>query len=237
MNFFKADIKRIFTEQSFWLSIVLGALLLFGGLGYCLSAEDFTEDANGLYSRAQALALPFAAPLLAAMPYSVMIMTERETKFGALMILKQSGTHKQRKQSKQSRHYRIKRFFTVGLSGAAALFIPHAAMFAVCAVLGNMPDIRLLALPVTFGFGWAALSYGLTFVNRQRYVPLVMPQVLYLLAIYAFPYLKLDRFYPPLDISPALNGSIITTDRFVLPAVLALAGLFLTAFGKEADRQ
>ena len=214
MNFFKADIKRIFTEQSFWLSIVLGAVLLFGGLGYCLSAEDFKEDANGLYSRAQALALPFAAPLL--------------------MILKQSGTHKQRKQS---RHYRIKRFFTVGLSGAAALFIPHAAMFAVCAVLGNMPDIRLLALPVTFGFGWAALSYGLTFVNRQRYVPLVMPQVLYLLAIYAFPYLKLDRFYPPLDISPALNGSIITTDRFVLPAVLALAGLFLTAFGKEADRQ
>ena len=149
MNFFKADIKRIFTEQSFWLSIVLGAVLLFGGLGYCLSAEDFKEDANGLYSRAQALALPFAAPLLAAMPYSVMIMTERETKFGALMILKQSGTHKQRKQS---RHYRIKRFFTVGLSGAAALFIPHAAMFAVCAVLGNMPDIRLLALPVTFGF-------------------------------------------------------------------------------------
>ena len=155
MNFFKADIKRIFTEHSFWLSIVLGAVLLFGSLGYCLSAEDFTEDANGLYSRAQALALPFAAPLLAAMPYAIMIMTERETKFGALMILKQSGTHKQRKQS---RHYRIKRFFTVGLSGAAALFIPHAAMFAVCAVLGNMPDIRLLALPVTFGFGWAALS-------------------------------------------------------------------------------
>ncbi len=117
MNFFKADIKRIFTEQSFWLSIVLGAVLLFGGLGYCLSAEDFKEDANVLYSRAQALALPFAAPLLAAMPYSVMIMTERETKFGALMILKQSGTHKQRKQS---RHYRIKRFFTVGYSASCA---------------------------------------------------------------------------------------------------------------------
>jgi len=234
MNFFKTDIKRIFTEPSFWLSIALGLLLLFGGLGYCLSAGDTAGDFNGLYGRAQALALPFAAPLLAAMPYAVMIMTERETKFGALMILKQSGTHKQRKQS---RHYRIKRFFTVGLSGAAALFIPHAAMFAVCAVLGDNPNILLLSLPVSFGFGWAALSYGLTFVNRQRYVPLVMPQVLYLLAIYAFPYLKLDRFYPPLDISPALNGSTLTSDRFALPAVLAAAGLLLTAFGKEADRQ
>lgn len=231
MNFFKTDIKRIFTEPSFWLSLVLGALLLFGGLGYCLSAGDRAGDVSGLYGRAQALALPFAAPLLAAMPYAVMIMTERETKFGALMILKQSGTQK------QNRHYRIKRFFTVGISGAAALAIPHIGLFAVCAALGDTPDPLLLALPVTFGFGWAALSYGLTFVNRQRYVPLVMPQVLYLLAIYAFPYLKLDRFYPPLDISPALNGTALTSDRFVLPAVLAAAGLLLTALGKEADRQ
>lgn len=228
MKFFRTDLRRIFTEPSFWLSVFLGAVLLFGSLGYRLSAGDPTGAADGLYGRAQTLALPFAAPLLAAMPYSVMIMTERETKFGALMILKQSGLH---------RRYRLKRFFTVGLSGAAALFIPHAAMFAVCAALGDAPDIFLLALPLTFGFGWAALSYGLTFVNRRRYVPLVMPQVLYLLCIYAFPYLKLDRFYPPLDISPSLNGSMPTSDRFVLPAVLAAAGLLLTAFGKEADRQ
>lgn len=224
MKFFRTDLRRIFTEPSFWLSVFLGAVLLLGGLGYVY----VSGDGSNLYSRAQALALPFAAPLLAAMPYSVMIMTERETKFGALMILKQSGSRRQ---------YRLKRFFTVGLSGAAALFIPHAAMFAVCAALGDAPDILLLALPLTFGFGWAAFSYGLTFVNRQRYVPLVMPQVLYLLCIYAFPYLKLDRFYPPLDISPSLNGSMPTSDRFVLPAVLAAAGLLLTAFGKEADRQ
>lgn len=227
MKFFKTDIKRIFTEPSFWLSVFLGAVLLFGGLGYCLASGDVSD----LYSKAQALALPFAAPLLAAMPYSVMIMTERETKFGALMILKQSGAH---------RRYRIKRFFTAGLSGAAALFIPHAAMFAVCAALGGLPDADAaiqLVLPVTFGFGWSALSYGLTFVNRQRYVPLVMPQVLYLLCIYAFPYLKLERFYPPLDIAPSIYGGAMSPDRFVLPAVLASAGLLLTVFGKEADKQ
>lgn len=227
MKFFRTDIKRIFTEPSFWISVLMSAALLFGGLAYCLASGD----GSGLYSRAQALALPFAAPLLAAMPYSVMIMTERETKFGALMILKQSGTKRQ---------YRFKRFFSVGISGAAALLIPHLALFVVCLALGGAPDgseALQLVLPVTFGFGWAAFSYGLTFANRQRYVPLVMPQVLYLLCIYAFPYLKLERFYPPLDISPSVSGAVITADRFVLPAVLAASGLVLTAFGKEADEQ
>lgn len=227
MKFFRTDLRRIFTEPSFWLSIFLSTVLLFGGLGYVY----VSGDGSNLYSRAQALALPFAAPLLAAMPYSVMIMTERETKFGALMILKQSGLH---------RRYRLKRFFTVGLSGAAALFIPHAALFAVCLALGGIPDaseFAQLILPVTFGFGWAAFSYGLTFVNRQRYVPLVMPQVLYLLCIYAFPYLKLERFYPPLDIAPSVSGTVMSADRFVLPAILAVSGLILTAFGKESDEQ
>lgn len=227
MKFFRTDLRRIFTEPSFWLSVFLGAVLLFGGLVYCLSSGD----GSNLYSRAQALALPFAAPLLAAMPYSVMIMTERETKFGALMILKQSGT---------DRRYRIKRFFTVGFSGAAALFIPHMALFTVCLALDGTPDaseFAQLILPITFGFGWAAFSYGLTFVNRQRYVPLVMPQVLYLLCIYAFPYLKLEKFYPPLDIAPSVSGTVMSADRFVLPAILAAAGLVLTAFGKEADEQ
>lgn len=227
MKFFRTDLRRIFTEPSFWISVFLGAVLLFGGLGFVY----VSGDGSHLYSRAQALALPFAAPLLAAMPYSVMIMTERETKFGALMILKQSGT---------DRRYRFKRFFTVGLSGAAALSIPHMALFVVCLALGGAPDaseFAQLVLPITFGFGWAAFSYGLTFVNRQRYVPLVMPQVLYLLCIYAFPYLKLERFYPPLDIAPSVSGTVISADRFVLPAVLAASGLVLTAFGKEADEQ
>ncbi|MCM1024346.1 MAG: hypothetical protein NC395_09865 [Prevotella sp.] len=234
MKFFGTDIKRIFTEPSFWLSVLFGAALLFGGMAYRLASGDV----SGLYVRAQALALPFAAPLLAAMPYSVMIMTERETKFGALMAVKLGGSHG---------GYRFKRFLTAGLSGAAALEIPHLAMFAASAALEGLPsaseglpsasEAALLVLPLTFGFGWAALSYGLTFVNRQRYVPLVMPQVLYLLCIYAFPYLKLERFYPPLDIAPSVSGGTMSPDRFVLPAVLAAAGLVLTTFGKEADKQ
>lgn len=227
MKFFKTDIKRVFTELSFWLSVFFGAVLLFGSMAYCLASGD----ASRLYSRAQALALPFAAPLLAAMPYSVMIMTERETKFGALMTVKLSGSRG---------GYRFKRFLTAGLSGAAALAVPHIAMFSVSAALGGLSDAAetvQLVLPLTFGFGWAALSYGLTFVNRQRYVPLVMPQVLYLLCIYAFPYLKLERFYPPLDIAPSIYGGAMSADRFVLPAILAAGGLILTALGKEADVQ
>lgn len=225
MKFFRTDLKRIFTEPSFWLSVFFGAVLLFGGFGYCLASGDTSR----LYDRAQGLALPFAAPLLAAMPYSVMIMTERETKFGTLMTVK----------LKSSRvGYRLGRFVTAGLSGAAALVVPHIGLFAGCWLCGGVPDASAFAelvLPVTFGFGWAALSYGLTFLNRQQYVPLVMPQVLYLLCIYAFPYLKLERFYPPLDIAPSVGGIGITADRFVLPAALAAAGLILTAFGKEAD--
>lgn len=225
MKFFRTDLKRIFTEPSFWLSVFFGAALLFGGFGYCLASGDVSR----LYDRAQGLALPFVAPLLAAMPYSIMIMTEKETKFGTLMTVK----------LKSSRgRYRFGRFVTVGLSGAAALVVPHIGLFAGCWLYGGTPDASVFAelvLPVTFGFGWAALSYGLTFVNRQRYVPLVMPQVLYLLCIYAFPYLKLERFYPPLDIAPSVSGAVISADRFVLPAVLAVSGLVLTAFGKEAD--
>lgn len=225
MKFFRTDMKRIFTEPSFWLSVFLGAVLLFGGFGYCLASGDVSR----LYDRAQGLALPFVAPLLAAMPYSVMIMTEKETRFGTLMTVK----------LKNSRvGYRFGRFVTVGLSGAAALIVPHIGLFAGCWFYGGTPDASVfaeLALPITFGFGWAALSYGLTFLNRQRYVPLVMPQVLYLLCIYAFPYLKLERFYPPLDIAPSVSGAVISADRFVLPAVLAVSGLVLTVFGKEAD--
>ena len=225
MNFFRTDLRRIFTEPSFWLSVFFGAVLLFGGFGYCLASGDVSR----LYDRAQGLALPFVAPLLAAMPYSVMIMTEKETKFGTLMTVK----------LKSSRvGYRFGRFVTVGLSGAAALVVPHIGLFAGCWFYGGAPDASAFAelvLPITFGFGWAALSYGLTFVNRQRYVPLVMPQVLYLLCIYAFPYLKLERFYPPLDIAPSVSGAVVSADRFVLPAVLAVSGLVLTALGKEAD--
>lgn len=226
MRFIKTDLKRIFTEPAFFLSIALGTLLLFGAMVYLLG----TGAGEKLYTLAQALALPFAAPLLAAMPYSVMIMQERETLYVTLMTIKlrKSG-------------YELQRFFTAGISGAAALFIPQLALFLVCNLLGGVSDtgksLAELVLPITFGFGYAAFSYGLTFVNKQRYVPLVMPQVLYMLCIYAFPYIGLERFYPPLDIAPSINGEAISALRFVVPTALTVTGLFLTVFGVIKTRR
>ncbi|MDE6595594.1 MAG: hypothetical protein K2K44_06255 [Oscillospiraceae bacterium] len=226
MRFIKTDLKRIFTEPAFFLSVALGALLLFGAMAYQILAGAGEK----LYTLSQALALPFAAPLLASMPYSVMIMQERETLYVTLITIKlrKSG-------------YELQRFFTAGISGAAALFIPQLALFLVCTLLGGVFDIGKslaeLVLPITFGFGYAVFSYGLTFVNKQRYVPLVMPQVLYMLCIYAFPYIGLERFYPPLDIAPSVNGEAISALRFVVPAALTVAGLFLTVFGVIKTRR
>lgn len=226
MKFLSTDLKRVITEPAFFISIAFNAILLFGAMVYYLTAGE-TET---LYTSAQALALPFAAPVLAAMPYSVMIMQEKETRFGTLMTIKlrKSG-------------YQLARLLTSGISGALALFIPQLALFVVCLCIEGVPDFvfaaKCLVLPITFGFGYAAISYGLTFVNHHRYVPLVMPQVLYLLCIYAFPHLKLERFYPPLDIAPSIYGGEITLQRFAVPLILTVSAILLTLYGKAGDRR
>ena len=66
MNFFKTDLKRAFSEPTFFLSLVLGIILLFGGMAYLMLSGNV--GTQGLYISAQSLILPFAAPLLAAMP-------------------------------------------------------------------------------------------------------------------------------------------------------------------------
>ena len=221
MKFFVTDLKRAFSEPTFFLSLVLGIISLFGGMAYLMISGNSVQ---GLYASAQSLVLPFAAPLLAAMPYSSMIMQERETRYRIMMNVKL-----------RKKGFEFKRLAVCGISGAAVLLLPQLALFAVCAVMGEIPDLSSaamgLVLPVTFGFGYAAFSYGLTFVNRQRYVPMVMPQVLYLLCVYAFPHIRLERFYPPLDISPAIYGGEITGDRFAVPAVLTVAAVILTLYG------
>ena len=226
MRFLKTDLKRVFTEPAFFISVILGAILLFGAFAFLL----ISGQTDRLYVSAQSLALPFVAPVLAAMPYSVMIMQEKETRYSSLMTIKL-----------RKGGYELKRLLVCGISGAAALLIPQLMLFAACIFTGGIDDIKYAALglilPVTFGFGYAAISYGLTFVNRQRYVPLVMPQVLYLLCIYAFPHLKLEEYYPPLDISPSIYGGEITAARFVVPFVLMIAALLLTLFGKAGDRR
>lgn len=226
MRFFATDIKRVFTEPAFFISIFLSIVLLFGAFAFLL----ISGETDRLYVSAQSLALPFVAPVLAAMPYSVMIMQERETRYSSLMTIKL-----------RKGGYELKRLLVCGISGAAALLIPQLLLFIVCAIMGGIDDMSFAAsgliLPVTFGFGYAAISYGLTFVNRQRYVPLVMPQVLYLLCIYAFPHLKLEEYYPPLDISPSIYGGEITIARFMLPLVLTAAAFVLTLFGKAGGRR
>ena len=221
MKFFKIDLKRAFSEPTFFLSLVLGMLLLFGGMAYLMISGNSVQD---LYISAQSLVLPFAAPLLAAMPYSSMIMQERETRYRTMMNVKLC-----------KKGFEFKRLAVCGISGAAALLIPQIVLFAVCAAMREISDFGRaageLVLPLTFGFGYAAFSYGLTFVNTQRYVPMVMPQVLYLLCVYAFPHIRLERFYPPLDISPAIYGGEISSDRFAVPAVLTAAAIVLTAYG------
>ena len=64
MRFIVTDLKRIFTEPAFYISVVLDLFLLFGGM---LSVMG-TCDSEMLYLCSQSLALPFVAPVLAAMP-------------------------------------------------------------------------------------------------------------------------------------------------------------------------
>lgn len=226
MRFIITDLKRIFTEPAFYISITLSFLLLMGGMAFSVA----NNEGNRLFLCSQSMALPFVAPLLAAMPYSVMIMQEKETRYGTLMSIKLHGVG-----------YELKRFVTCGISGAIALFIPQLILFVICIFMGGISDfsydIKVLLLSLVFGFSYAVISYGLTFVNRQNYVPLVMPQILYLLCIYAFPILKLEKYYPPLDISPAIYGGDITAERFVIPLFLITLGFALTILGKAGKQR
>ncbi len=226
MKFFLTDLRRIFTEPAFYISISLNILLLAAGF-LCVFSSC---EPDRLFLYAQSFALPFAAPVLAAMPYSVMIMQEKETRYATLMSIKLHSTG-----------YSFRRFITCGISGAMALFIPQLILLIVCVILSPEADhgydISVLMLSLSFGFSYAAVSYGLTFVNRQRYVPLIMPQVIYLLCIYAFPHIKLERFYPPLDIAPSIYGSDIIADRFFIPLCITVLGFILTIIGKAGDRR
>ena len=84
MRFILTDLKRIFTEPAFYISLVLGLLLYFGAFAFLL----INGGTDRLYLMAQSMLLPFVAPLLAAMPYSVMIMQEKETCYSSLMKIK-----------------------------------------------------------------------------------------------------------------------------------------------------
>ena len=226
MRFIKTDLKRIISEPAFYISIGVNFFLLMGGMVFAL----INGETGRLFLYSQSFALPFVAPLLAAMPYCVMIMQEKETRYSTLMSIKLGASG-----------YDFRRFLTCGISGAAALFLPQLLLFCICIFMGGVSDftydLKVLLLSLSFGFSYAVISYGLTFVNRHNYVPLVMPQVLYMLCIYAFPILKLEKYYPPLDIAPAIYGGEITAERFIIPLCLTALGFVLTLSGKAGNRR
>ena len=225
MRFFITDLKRAFTEPYFYLSTAITFLLLF--IGMIFSFDGGEKGQLFLYS--QAFVLPFAAPLLASMPYSVMLMREKETGYKTLIAVK-SGHN----------GYELRRFFVCGISGAAALFIPQLIFFLICSLVdaaeNTGENLLTILLSFPFGFSYSVFSYSLTFMNKKKYVPLVMPEVIYLLFTYAFPYMGLSEYYPPLDISPSIYGGEISVDRLIIPVILIAVGLLMTVLGKQVNK-
>lgn len=196
MRWLFIDVKRGLAERSFWGAISIGILSLAVGLSYYFYTES-TYTGTEAFITSQSLILPFIAPLLAAMVYSNMNMLEKDCGYKSLLILKNKG-----------KDYRLGRWLVNNCVSGLALVIPILLFFCICIFISpyaNLEEIiGVLLLDFLFGFVYGSFAYSLTFVNRKRYIPLVTPQVLYLLFIYAFPYLDLEKFYPPLSFSPWL---------------------------------
>jgi hypothetical protein len=192
-SFFITDLRRIFTEPTFFTSLILGSIALL--------APFFILTSNSFVS-AQSAVFPFAAPFLAALPFAAIYKTERETKYAELLKIRRGG-----------KSYAVTRFFTVGIGGGFALLLPEILLLAVSFLINNtavLDDLfrinYTLALVFPFGFTYAVLAYAMTFVTRSKIIAIVTPEVLYLLLTYAFPYLDLEKYYPPFAISPFIFG-------------------------------
>lgn len=214
MKWLFIDVKRGLTECSFWGAISIGILSLAIGLSYYFYTES-TYTGTEAFITSQSLILPFIAPLLASMVYSNMNMLEKDCGYKSLLILKNQG-----------KGYRLGRWFVNNCLSGLALVIPILLFFCICTFISPYTNqeeiIGVLLLDFLFGFVYGSFAYSLTFVNRKRYIPLVTPQVLYLLFIYAFPYLNLEKFYPPLSFSPWLMP--VDADYHLI--ILQLAILF-----------
>ncbi|MCL2053402.1 MAG: hypothetical protein FWG90_03030 [Oscillospiraceae bacterium] len=223
---FRADIKRSFTEPLFFVSLFLGTAMLFLAFFYLLGQEESgLFGGAGLFKTAQAMLFPFAAPLLCALPYSGMKMLERDTKFDKLILIKIRRTG-----------YAMPRFFAVGVTGAAALLIPQCLLLAAVLIFKQgttdmLETCKGILLAIPFGFAYSSFAYGLTFFNRKRYIPVLAPQVIYMLCVYAFPILQLTRFYPPLGISPWIYGDAAYSDLLSVSLVIVLGAAAMTFAG------
>jgi hypothetical protein len=214
LSFFFTDLRRIFTEPTFFTSLLLGSIALL---------TPFFMLSGGFVS-AQSAVFPFAAPFLAALPFAAIYKNERETKYADLLKIRRGG-----------KSYAVTRFFTVGIGGGFALMIPEILLLAVSYFINNsavMDDLfrinYTLALSFPFGFVFACFAYAITFITRSKIIAIITPEVLYLLLTYAFPYLDLEKYYPPFAISPFIYGVADLGYIYLMFAAMFLISLIIT---------
>lgn len=214
MRWLVTDFKRGLSEPSFLSALFLGSVSLAIGFVYYLYGQD-SYTAEQAFRTSHSFAMPFIAPLLASMAYSNMNMLEKDTGYSNLLILKNKG-----------RTYAFKRWVINNCLSGLALLIPMLLLYGVCRMFSPYTNqdqvIGVMLLGFLFGFVYGSFAYSLTFVNRKRYIPIVTPQVLYLLFIYAFPYLNLEKFYPPLSFSPWLMPIQVEVDFVTLELLIIL---------------
>lgn len=228
MRFFVVDIKRCFTERNFFASVLCGTLVI--AVSMLVALGQGTTDVSKFFISSHSLILPFIAPILAAIPYNNMNMIEKESKYEMLMLFRQN-----------IKNWEFKRFLTNGIVSGTSLVIPLLILFVVCLFMGLNNSINeilsVILLDFLFGFAFGSLSYGLTFVNQKKYIPTIAPQVIYLLLIYAFPYLELELYYPPLCFSPWILPTIAQPANINLVlAVIISISLLLVLYGKYKEK-
>lgn len=224
MRFFLTDCKRGFTEPRFFtaLAISLGCMVI--SLWVAVHAD--TVDGFALFTQSHSLLLPFIAPLLAALPYSNMQMREQDAGFDRLMALR--CKHKS---------WLFRRFLANGLVSGVTVAFSGVMLLLVTLFWDTSafcPEVyQVIGLNFAFGFAFGSVSYGLCFVNTQRYIPLVAPQVGYLFAIYACPIVDLTQYFPPLAFAPwILYAAFDLGCMLTLLGCLTALGLALTVLGQ-----
>ncbi|ONI38171.1 hypothetical protein AN639_08260 [Candidatus Epulonipiscium fishelsonii] len=190
------DIKRGLTEPTFFHSnLILLCLITISGIYYF--SKNNMYNADTAFITMQSLIIPFVAPIIVCLPYSSMNMLEQDSGYKRL-IVHRIGYNK----------YVIMRFISNGFVGGVTLAFPLLILLVICRLISPYSQlgevIKVICLDFGFGVSYSTIAYGLTFFNNKRYIPNIVPQVVYLLLTYSLPYLNLDKFYPPLSYAPWL---------------------------------
>jgi ABC-type transport system involved in multi-copper enzyme maturation permease subunit len=220
-RFFATDMRRIFTEATFWVSIFLGLLTLIIPFVLSNSGEN---SVTGGFVTAQSMVFPFIAPFLAALPFAGMHKIEVESKYADLLKLRRGG-----------REYSFTRFITVGISGGLALLLPEICLL-LFSFVSNYTDsisdykriIAVMILAFPFGFAFAVAAQAVTAFTRSKTLAVITPEVLYLLFTYSFPYLELDEYYAPLAVSPFIYGTPNSAHIMLFFAIIIIFSLIVT---------